>query len=87
MFVQFAVVVNRFFRRCVDRVVHLHDSSLVTASVAVVGSGEYRDDCPVVLPLVSFHDELMRTGDKVQTVNVRKLLGNILSKGVSRAPW
>jgi hypothetical protein len=81
------VVVNRFFRRLVDSVVNFHNSSLVTASVTVIGSGKDSDNGPVVLPLVSFHHQLVRTGDKVQTVNVRKLLGNILSKGVSRAPW
>lgn len=38
VFVQFAVVVNRIFRRLVDSVVNLHNSRLVAASVTVVGS-------------------------------------------------
>jgi hypothetical protein len=40
-----------------------------------------------VLPLISLHDELMRTGNKIQAINVRKLLRNVLAKGIASTPW
>ena len=70
----------------VDRVVHLHDSGLVPTPVAVVGCRENGDDTPIVLPLVAFHDQLMCTSDKVETINVRKLFGNVLSERVTGSP-
>ena len=53
-----------------QRVVQLHDGRLVAASVAVVGRGEDGDDVSVVAPVVALHDELVRTGQKLQTVDV-----------------
>lgn len=42
-------------------------------------------DIPVLRPVVSFHDELMRAGNQSQAVIVVKGFGDILAKGVSGA--
>jgi len=81
------MIMNRILRSLIDRIVDFHNSSLVTAPVAIIGRRKNRDDGSVVLPLVSFHDELMSTSDKVQTINVRKLLRDVLAKGVASSPW
>ena len=70
----------------VDSVVHFHNGRLVTAPVAVVGCGEDSDNRSVVLPLVALHDQPMGTSNKVQSINVGKLLCNIDSKGVPCSP-
>ena len=48
--------------------VNLHDGGLVSTAVAVVGCREDRDDVAVVRPVVSIHDQLMRTRDQLQVV-------------------
>jgi hypothetical protein len=58
----------------VHAVIKLHDSSLVTASVAVVGGAEDGNDVFVVRPIVSFHDELMGSRDQAQAVVTVELL-------------
>ena len=81
-----AVVVYVVFGASVDGIVHFHNGRLVAASVAVVGRRKNGDDGSVVLPLVSFHDQLMRSSDKVQSVDMGELLGNVHSKGVPCSP-
>jgi len=54
--------------------VEFHDGCLVTAAVAVVGSGEDGDDALLVAPVVALHDELMRSGDERETVGTIELL-------------
>jgi hypothetical protein len=80
------MIVDGFFRCLVDCVIHLHNGSLVSASVTVVWSGEHGYDCPVVLPLIPFHNKLMSPSDKVQSVDVGKLFRDVLSKRISSAP-
>jgi len=81
------MIMNRILRSLIDRIVDFHNSSLVTAPVAIIGRRKNRDDGSVVLPLVSFHDELMRARNKVQAIDVRKLLRDVLTKGVAGPPW
>ena len=83
---QFAVIMNDFLAALFDRIIHLHDSSLITAPVAIVRG---RKDChyaAIVLPLVSFHYELVCSSNKVQAVNMGELLRNVLPKRVARTP-
>jgi len=77
---------NDFLAALLDRVIDLHNGSLITAPVAVVGSRKDRDYTAIVLPLVSFHYELMRASNKVEAVNVGKLFRNVLPKRVARTP-
>lgn len=85
-YLQFAVLVNTLFRRLVDSVVDFHNGCLISASVTIVGRGKDRYHASVVLPLVTFHDQLMGSCNKVQPVNVRKLFRNVLPKGVPGSP-
>lgn len=85
-YLQLAVLVNIIFRRLIQRVIHFHNRRLVATSVAIVGRRKDRHHGSVVLPLVAFHYQLMCASDEVQTVNVRELLGNVLSKRVASAP-
>jgi len=81
------MIMNRIFRRLIHRIVHLHNSGLISAPVAIIWRRKYRHHRPIVLPLVSFHDELMRARNKVQAIDVRKLLRDVLTKGVAGPPW
>ena len=45
-----------------EGVVKLHDGSLVSTAVAVVGGGEDGDHVPVVRPVVPLHDQLVGPG-------------------------
>ena len=80
------MVVNGFLGSLVEGVVHFHDRGLVTASVAVVGSRKDGHDHAIVLPLVPFHDQLVRPCDEVQAVDVSELLRNILAERVPGPP-
>ena len=86
-YLQFAMIVNGILGRLVDRIVHFHNGGLVAAPVTIIWCRKDRDDRSVVLPLVSFHDELVRTCNKMQAINVRKLLRNVLPKRVAGSPW
>ena len=81
------MIMNGVSARLFNRVVHFHNGRLVTTTVTIVGRRKDRNDLAIVLPLVSFHDQLVSTGDKVETVNVRKLLGNVLAKRVASTAW
>ena len=48
--------------------VDLHYGGFVTASVAVVGRGEDRDDVALVRPVVSVHDQLMGSCNPCEVV-------------------
>ena len=80
---EFAVIVNGIATRLFNRIVHLHNSRLVTATVAVIGSRKDSDYLAIVLPLVAFHHQLMGTRNEVKSVNVRELLRNVLTKGIT----
>lgn len=75
-----------FLCRLINGIIHFHDSCLVTATVAIVGSREDSNDRSVVLPLVAFHNQLMSTSNKVKTIKMSKLLCNILPKCVTSSP-
>jgi hypothetical protein len=78
---------DRIFRGLFDRVVDLHDCRLVAASVTIIWRRKDSNDGSVVLPLVPFHNQLVGPSNKVQAVNVGKLLGNVLSERVPGSPW
>jgi len=80
------MIMNRIFRRLFNSIVHLHDRGLITTSVAIIWRRKDRHNGSIVLPLVAFHHQLMRPSDKVQAVNVGKLLSNVLSERVSSPP-
>jgi len=64
-------------------VVKFHDSSLVSASVAVIWGGEDGDHVPVVRPVVPLHHQLVSSGHQGQTIAVVECLGDVLTKCVS----
>ena len=55
---------------------------LVSASVAVVGSGEDGDNIPVVGPIVSLHHQLVSSADQRQSIRMVERLGYVLRKSV-----
>ena len=65
--------------------VDLHDCSLVSTSVAVVRSGEDCHDITLVCPVVSIHDQLMRSGDSRQVIRVVELLRDVLTETIAGA--
>ena len=83
---QFAMVMNDLLVTLFHRIIHFHNGSLITTPVAIVGGRKDSNNTAIVLPLVSFHYELMCASNKVKAVNVRKLLGNVLPKRVARTP-
>jgi hypothetical protein len=77
------LVRSRSCLQCIlQMLVNLHNRSLVTTSVAVVGCTEYRDHIPVLTPIVSLHDELMRSCDQGQPVVVIECFADVLTKSV-----
>ena len=73
------------YKEC--RNAYLHDRSLVTATITVVGSWEQRQHTVGMLPLKALHDKLMSAHDKLQVVVVVECLCDVLPKRVSRATW
>ena len=76
------MIVNTLLGGLVQSIVNLHYCGLITTSVTIVRGGKYRHDALIVLPLVPFHDELMCSRNKVQSINVSELLRNVLPEGV-----
>ncbi len=64
--------------------INLHDCGLITTSVAVVGCTENGHHIPVLAPIVTLHDELMRSCHQCQTIVVIERLADVLTKGISR---
>lgn len=60
--------------------VHLHNSSLVSASVAVVRCREDSNHVTFVSPIVSVHHELMGSGNANEVIGVVELLGYVLTE-------
>ena len=67
--------------------VDLHDGSLVSASVAVVGGREDSHYVALVGPVVSVHDQLMGPRDPREVVRVVELLRDVLAEGVAGTSW
>ena len=61
-----------------EGVVKLHDGSLVSTAVAVVGGGEDGDHVPVMAPVVALHHQLMGSAHQGQTIRMVECLGYIL---------
>lgn len=84
---QFTMLVNGLLGRLIERVVNFHYSGLVATSVAIIGCGKHRDNHSIVLPLIPFHHQLMRSCNKVEPIYVSELLCNILAKSVAGPAW
>jgi hypothetical protein len=80
------MIMNSFLATLVDRVIDLHNRSLIATPVAVVGSRKHCDDLSIVLPLVSLHNQLMSTGDEMKPIDMSKLLSNVLTESVAGSP-
>jgi len=65
--------------------VKLHDCSLISASITIVGSTKNRHDVSFMAPVVALHDKLMSSSDKSKSVVVVELIRNILAEGISSA--
>lgn len=60
--------------------VHLHNSSFIPASVAIIGSREDSNHVAFMGPIVSVHHELMGSGDADEVIGVVELLGYVLTE-------
>ena len=84
---QFDVVVDCFFINMFNFVINFHYSSLITTSVAVIGSREHSHHRSIVLPLITLHDKLVSTCNKVKIVDMGELFCDILAEGVTSPSW
>lgn len=62
--------------------INLHDCGLVTASIAVIRRAENGHHIPILAPIVTLHDKLMRSCYQSQAVVVIESFTDILTKGV-----
>ena len=67
--------------------VNFHHPSLVSASIAVVGSTEDGDNGLLVGPVVAIHNQLMGARNQLQVVRVVKVLRDVLSESEASASW
>jgi len=63
--------------------INLHDGSLVTAAIAVVGSREDSHDVPFVGPVVPVHHKLVSPGYSDETIGMVELLRDVLAERVT----
>jgi len=63
--------------------INLHNGRLVAASVAIVGGTEYGDHVPILAPIVTFHNQLMCSGDQRQSIVVIECFRDVLSECVA----
>ena len=77
------MVMNRVSARLFNGIIDFHNSRLITTTVTIVGSRKHRYNLAIMLPLITFHYQLMSTRNKVKAVNVRKLLRNVLAECVT----
>jgi len=67
----------------VQHLVQKHDGGLVATTIAVVGSRKKRQHPIGMLPLISLHDELMRSHNELQAIFVVECLCDVLPKRVA----
>jgi len=67
--------------------INLHDSCLVTTSVAVIWSRENGDNISILRPIVPLHDQLMCSCNERQAVVVIERLRYILPKRIPCSSW
>lgn len=100
-----SVTAQRFdskgYIQCIlEMLINLHDGSLVTAPVAVVGScnqlaltayprppehtRKYSNDIAVLRPVVALHNQLMCSRNERDSIVVVEGFGDVLSEGVAR---
>mmetsp|Transcript_20281 Transcript_20281/g.29001 ORF Transcript_20281/g.29001 Transcript_20281/m.29001 type:complete len:129 (-) Transcript_20281:738-1124(-) len=84
---EFDMVVDCFFIDVFNFIINLHYSSLVTTSVAVIGSREDSHYRSIVLPLITLHNKLVSTCNKVKIVDMGELFCDILAEGVTSSSW
>ena len=78
---------NDHLQIILHKFVDLHNCSLITTSVAVIGSREDGHDVSLMCPVVAVHDKLMSASDTSQVVRVVELLRNVLTKTVAGTSW
>lgn len=67
--------------------INLHDGSLITTSVTVIGGTKNRDNIPVLAPVVSLHDQLMCSRHEGKTVVVIERFGDVLPECIACTSW
>ena len=80
---ELAILIYFVLSARIQIVINFHDCTLVTTPIAIIRRREDSDNHTIMLPLVSFHDQLMRPCNEMQTVNLSKLLSDVLAEGVS----
>ena len=63
--------------------VNLHNGSLITTSIAIVGCRKYRHHIPILTPIVAFHNKLMSSCNERKSIVMVECLADILAEGVS----
>lgn len=58
--------------RIFHMLIHFHNRRLVSTSIAVIGSTENSHHVFIMRPIISFHHQLMRSGDKCKAIIVIK---------------
>lgn len=67
--------------------VNLHNRSLVATSVTVIWSAEDGHDVSILTPIVSFHDQLVCSGNQCEAIVMIECFRNILTKGIPGTSW
>jgi hypothetical protein len=70
-------------QRILQVLVNLHDSSLVTTSIAVIRCTEDSHDVSLLTPIVPLHDQLMGSADERKAVVMVEGFRDILPERVS----
>lgn len=67
--------------------INLHNRSLVTTSITVIGSAENRHHISILAPVVSFHDQLVCSGYQCKTIVMIECFRDVLTEGVPGTSW
>lgn len=77
------IVLQCVFHEFVD----FHNCCLITTSITVVRGWEDSDDVSLMRPIVSVHDKLMGSWDKLEVVGMVELFWDILTERIACTSW
>jgi hypothetical protein len=80
------MIVDSLLGCLIESVIDFHYRGLVPASVTIVGRGKDGNNTAIMLPLITFHDQLVCACDEVKSIDVSELLSDILTKRVPSPP-
>ena len=80
------MIVDSILCTLVNRIVDLHNCCLIATPVTIIWGRKDCNDLSIVLPLVALHDKLVCTRNEMKTINMSKLLRDILTERVTSSP-